>query len=207
MPGSWDVGDTGLVPVQPGTDLCQQLLHPARLLSTPSLSSSQSARSQPVGLLTGLPPHALWVLQAAFYSAAGAIFLGGKLTMPVPFCACSWSEPHSSPCHSRPFLVEVNAIRSHWFLLCTLLPSSLMGFFSIPMQLAVLPHVAFAHRRPLPGAAPLPSLLVQMLLVLKPLLKWRFQGKALTGLKSDQPPRPPCVGLMLRWSTFYCRHL
>lgn len=199
------------MPVQPGTDLCLQLLRPARLLSTPSLSSSLGARSRPVGLLTGLPPHALWFFQSVFHSAAGTIFLGGKPdnARPFfqPFCACSWSETHCSPCHSRSFLVDVNAIMSHWFLLCTLLPSSCMGFFSVPMQLAVLPHVAFAHRRPLPGEPPLPSLFVQMLLILKPLLKWCFQVKALTGLKSDQPPLPPCVGLMLRWSTFYCRYL
>ena len=49
-----------------------------------------------------------------------------------------------------PSWFDVNAIISHWFLFSTLLPSSHMDLASIPMQVAVLSHFAFA-----PGVRPL----------------------------------------------------
>lgn len=98
-------------------------------------------------------------------------FYAENLIMPVPISqpsgGCSWREIHSSPCHLRPFSTDVNAIVFHWFLFYSLLPSSHTDLFSVPMQMAGLPHVAFAHRSPPLGAPPLPFLFVQILLILK----------------------------------------
>lgn len=144
------------------------------MLSTPSLSSSPTTcfGSQPLGCPTGLPLSCSWVLQSTFHIAPEPSSYAENLIMPVPISqpsgGCSWREILSSPCHSRPLLIDVNAIVFLWFLLYSLLPSSHVDSFSVPMQKAGLPHVAFAHKSPPLGALPLPFLFVQILLILKP---------------------------------------
>lgn len=83
-----------------------------------------------------------------------------------PFSGHSCSAIHPSP--RQAFGVDVTAIISPRFLSYALLPCSHVDLISVPIPVTVRVHVAFAHRCPPPGAAPLPSLFVQILLILEP---------------------------------------
>lgn len=105
--GSWGVGAMGLMPLHPGTGhLCLQLPHPARMLSTPLLSSPPTTCfcPQPLGFLAGLPLSSLRVLQSAFHITTRAIFPCGKFDNASPYLSTlRWAFLESNPLFTLPF--------------------------------------------------------------------------------------------------------
>lgn len=167
--------------------------HPARLLSTPHcppllLHILSLEVPSPVSLLLrGLQPNF-----TSFYDA--------NLTRSVPSSGSAVAALRvtgSSPCHSRPALVDGSAIVSHWLLWQPALQSH--GLTVCPLRRQCFPRSSFAH-----GSPPLQRPSLPLCGPSPPSPRPRGKGASHTGStawKPGLPALPPCLGSTLRRST------
>lgn len=127
-------GAMGLVPPQPGQGASACRRPPARLPSTPHSPLQLHILSLEVPLLASLLLRGLQPNFASFYDA--------NLTRSVP----SSASTGSSPCHSRPALVDGSAIVSHWLLWQPALQPH--GLTVCPLRRQCFPCSSFAHGSP-----------------------------------------------------------